>query len=150
MSVETILKEHNIQHQIVSYPETVRTTQEAAEHIGIPIDQIAKSLVLYIGEDPHLFLIQTNTKINTEQVKTLFGQTMRMASTEDVFQLTGYRVGTVSPIGLTTSMPSIIDDDLMNYDIIGVGCGEKGKELLINPKVLKELVEAEVKKVSKD
>ncbi len=84
----------------VSTPN-VRTVQEVADFLGKDIKQIVKSMV-YKGREGYVIaVIRGDFEINLPKLRShLSDQTLRLATIEEVKELTGAPAGFVSPVGL--------------------------------------------------
>ena len=54
-----------------------------------------------------------------------------MASEEEVLEVTGYRVGTVSPFGLKYQVRVLIDASVFNEEEISVGSGVRNTAIIL-------------------
>ncbi len=60
-----------------------------------------------------------------------------MASPEKVLEVTGYRIGSIPPFcWQPEGFRTIIEASLLEEEILGVGAGEWGNEILITPEQL--------------
>lgn len=46
-----------------------------------------------------------------------------MATPEEVFQVTGYVVGAVSPFGLAQNLPVLVDQKILREEVVSTGSG---------------------------
>ena len=48
---------------------------------------------------------------------------MRMATEDEVLEVTGYRIGTVSPLGMKRQVRVLIDSSVLKEEEISIGSG---------------------------
>ena len=56
---------------------------------------------------------------------------LTMASKEEVFQVTGYETGAVSPFGLPAPMRILVDEVVFAPAEISIGSGERGTTIIL-------------------
>ncbi len=61
-----------------------------------------------------------------------------MASEEQVLEVTGYKVGAVSPFGLARSVRILVDDSVFRVEDISLGSGVRGVAILMKSNDLKQ------------
>ncbi len=147
--IEYFLNQHDIKFRFVQYSEKVKTAEEASKIIGLPLVQIIKSLLIKTNGGFSLFLLSSDKKLDTILVGKALGIKIRLASPDEVFKITGYRIGTVTPLLLKKDIKIYIDVPLLEFKQIGIGSGMKGVEIIINPKDLKKILNATKMKLSK-
>jgi prolyl-tRNA editing enzyme YbaK/EbsC (Cys-tRNA(Pro) deacylase) len=68
-----------------------------------------------------------------------------MATEEEVLEVTGYRVGTVSPFGLREQVKVLIDESVLREEEISIGSGSRQIAILMKSADLRRaLGEAEI------
>ncbi len=76
---------------------------------------------------------------------------VRMATEEEVLQVTGYRVGTVSPFGLKNPVKVLIDSSVLNEEEVSIGSGVRGTAIILKTVNLRHaLGDAEVVSLGED
>lgn len=121
--VQAALSEHGVETEILEFPQGTKTAQEAAAAIGTDVAQIVKSLVFVAGEDPVLVLVSGAHMADTGKLAREFGAPVRCADAETVRRATGFAIGGVAPVGHTSPLRTLIDDNLMNYDVVYAAAG---------------------------
>lgn len=56
---------------------------------------------------------------------------VRMATEEEVLEVTGYRVGTVSPFGLKNQVRVLIDASVLKEEEISIGSGVRNMAIIL-------------------
>ena len=62
---------------------------------------------------------------------------VRMASEEEVLEITGYRVGTVSPFGLKNQVKVLIDASVLKEEEVSIGSGIRNMAIIIKSEDLR-------------
>lgn len=108
----------------IVYEEALKTSDEAAQALGVDVAQIAKSILFRSNDAYGLFVAAGDIRIHPKQVKKcLGGKKPKMASPEEVLQVTGFRVGAVCPFALLQEVPIFIDESLQRFDTVYTAAG---------------------------
>jgi Cys-tRNA(Pro)/Cys-tRNA(Cys) deacylase len=68
-----------------------------------------------------------------------------MATPEEVLEVTGYRIGAVSPFGLAQVVPILVDRSVLAEEEVSLGSGVRGLALvMLSADLLRALPQAEV------
>jgi prolyl-tRNA editing enzyme YbaK/EbsC (Cys-tRNA(Pro) deacylase) len=116
-----------------------RTSQQAAEALGVTVGQIAKSLVFTVNGSPLMVVASGANRVDEAKLGRLTGGQVRRAAPDTVRQATGYAIGGVPPLGHTAALPIYIDEDLLRYDVV---YGAAGVPECVFPLTPDELVRA--------
>lgn len=99
-------------------PGSTPTSPLAAAQIGCQVGQIAKSLVFRDKKGGfHMVVLAGDAKVSSGKLKRLVGSDCSMATPEETFAATGFRVGGVCPFGVT-GLPIYIDASLAAYPTV--------------------------------
>src|SRR5918997_670820 len=105
--------------RIVILPDSVHTAALAAEALGCPVGAIANSLLFDAGGSPVLILTSGSHRVDTAVTAERIGVgRLRRATPEFVREHTGQVIGGVSPIAHPSPVPTWIDIELRQYDVI--------------------------------
>jgi Cys-tRNA(Pro)/Cys-tRNA(Cys) deacylase len=85
-------------------------------------------------------------QISWPALRAHFGQSrLTMADADEVIEATGYRVGTVAPIGLPRPLPVLVDASVLVHEEISMGSGMSNTGIILKrDDLLKLLPEAQV------
>ena len=122
-------------------PGSTPTAETAAQRIGVPVGQIAKS-ILFKGKDDRYRLVVAagDKKINSGALKRATGAKHRMASAEETREVTGFLPGGVCPFGLADAPVAILlDASLDEYDTIYPAAGTDATGVPLSPAYLLEI-----------
>jgi Cys-tRNA(Pro) deacylase len=113
------LKAHGASGDVVRLDENAHTAQAAADGLGITRDQIANSLVFLADGEPVLVMSSGGHRVDTQKISAaLGGKKITKANAADVRTATGYVIGGVSPVGLATTLPTLVDSSLAEFERI--------------------------------
>jgi prolyl-tRNA editing enzyme YbaK/EbsC (Cys-tRNA(Pro) deacylase) len=106
------------------FPEGTRTAQDAATAIGCPVGAIVKSLIFTVDGEVVLALVSGANQLDEAKLAAAAGgSTCRRANADDVRAATGFPIGGVPPIGLTTPVREFLDEDLLGHDVVWAAAG---------------------------
>ncbi len=105
-------------------PGSTATSQLAAKRFGVPVGQIAKSL-LFIGRDGRHFMLLCpgDRKASSSKLKAALGVKTRMARQEETLAATGFEPGGVCPFGIDGNIRILLDQSLAQYQTIYPAAG---------------------------
>ena len=121
--VQAALNAAGVNAPIQEFPASTRTAQDAAATVGTSVGQIVKSLVFLAGDSPVLALVSGVNRLDTERLGVLSGAAIDKADANRVRQATGYAIGGVPPTGFPAPIPTFIDRDLLQYDVVWAAAG---------------------------
>jgi len=127
------LTELGIPHRVFRHTGQVTSLEQAAFERGQRIGQVVRSIVFRLGEGRFaMALVAGAAQISWPALRAHFGQSrLTMADPAEVQKATGYRVGTVSPIGLPYRMPILADTGLMAEEELSIGSGERNVAIIL-------------------
>ena len=135
---------HGLQLEVTRFPADTRTAQDAAAAIRCPVGAIVKSLVLDSDDGPLMVLTSGANRVSYGKVAAVTGRTgIRRADAETARAATSFPVGGVSPFGHPTSLPMLLDRDLLAYDEVWASAGTPDSVFPIAPDVLASATAAE-------
>ena len=128
---------------IQRFPEGTRTAQAAASAVGCDISQIVKSLVFFGNDEPFLVLASGKNRVNEALVAELMNiEKLAMASPDQAREATGFAIGGTPPFGHVKTIHTIMDSELLNYEIVWAAAGTPDTCFPIKPGKLKEVTSA--------
>ncbi|NMB97283.1 MAG: YbaK/EbsC family protein [Clostridiaceae bacterium] len=147
--VQKILNELGFELNVVEFPNSTRTAQEAANAIGCTVGQIAKSLIFKgkSSQKPILIIASGSNRVNEKSIKEHIGENLKKADAEFVLEHTGFAIGGIPPVGHTTPITTFIDEDLMQYNEIWAAAGTPNAVFKLTPKILVEITKGSIIKV---
>jgi prolyl-tRNA editing enzyme YbaK/EbsC (Cys-tRNA(Pro) deacylase) len=121
--VQAAISALGLDRQVIELPVLARTSQQAADALGVTLSQIAKSLVFTVNGAPVLVIASGANRVDERALGQLAGGVVKRADPETVRQATGYVIGGVPPIGHAAPLPIYIDRDLLQYELIYAAAG---------------------------
>lgn len=142
--------ENKIDAEILTYDKAIGTVKEAVEELKINKKQLIKTILLISHNGNGLLvLIRGNDKVDLKKVaQELKYKRVRLATSTEVKKLTGYNVGEVPPIGIS-SLPTLIDQKILKLNIVYGGGGSKNSILKIKPNQILIFANAKVCNISR-
>lgn len=122
--------------EIVERPEA-GSLVEAAGLLGIEPGDIVKSLVVKRHDGGFLFaLIPGGRQIAWPKLRAVLGvNKLRLPDQDAALEATGYRRGTITPIGSTTAWPVVADERIIGRRI-AMGAGAGGRSAFVDADAL--------------
>ena len=133
------------------YDEKDLSGVHAAEALGIPAEQVFKTLVAR-GERNgiHVFCIPVCCELDLKKAAKAAGdKNMELVAVKELLALTGYIRGGCSPVGMRKHYPTFLDETCELWDEIAVSAGERGHQVLLPPLALADLVNASLADIIK-
>jgi len=121
--VQDHLNNFGLKLKVLELSESTRTAQEAASAAGCEVGQIVKTLVFRSGEEALLFLVSGKNQLDIIKVSQLIGIAITKADANFVKEKTGYTIGGVPPVALSTPIKTFIDQDLLGYEEVWAAAG---------------------------
>ncbi len=146
MSIDTargFLAEHAPDLEIIELEESTATVELAAKAHGVAPGQIAKTLVLKVGEQPFLVVAAGDTRLDNAKMRERFGGKATMLDEATVMELTSHPVGGVCPFGLATQLAVYCDESLRAFEEVLPAAGALNSAVRLDPTRLATLVGAE-------
>ena len=127
------LTELGIPHRVFRHAGQVTSLEQAASERGQRVGQVVRSIVFRLGEGCFAMVLMAGAaQISWPALRAHFGQPrLTMADPSEVQAVTGYRVGTVSPIGLKNPIPILADESLLAEDELSMGSGERNAAIIL-------------------
>jgi len=116
--VQQALQQLDIEAEVVILEQSARTAQQAADALDTTVSQIIKSLIFMAGETPLLVETSGSNRVDVHKLEVLIDQSVRRANADEVREWTGFAIGGVPPVGHAHSIQTLIDEDLMQYEVL--------------------------------
>ncbi len=119
-------------------------TKHSSEILKVDEHAVVKTLIFETNERKPLIVLQHGDfQVSTKELARILNvKTIASASPERASKLTGYLVGGTSPFGVKTKMPIYAEATIFNLERIYINGGKRGFLIEIEPRVLKEVLEA--------
>ncbi|MBL8361285.1 MAG: YbaK/EbsC family protein [Rubrivivax sp.] len=132
-------------HPPVWLDVAARTSQEAADALGVAVGQIAKSVIFRRKADEVAVLVVTSgdRRVDERRVAAHTGPLGR-ADAAFVKARTGFSIGGVAPIAHAELPVTLIDRELFRFDVIWAAAGHPNGVFRLSPQQLQQLTGAPV------
>ena len=116
----------------------------AADGMGIPVEEVYKTIVLTGDRTGHLVAcIAAHKELDLKQMAKISGnKRVELLSLNQLEPLTGYVRGGCSPIGMKKKFPTFIEESAMHHKTIRISAGKRGLQMELAPKDLQKMTEA--------
>jgi len=149
LSSTQYLSQKGIPFKIIHLKEVPKTALDIERLYGCSIKQVLKTLVFVTESIPLIVVIQGHKKVDPDKLKHHAGvSTLRLAKADEVFTITGYMPGAVSPFGIKSSVQKIIDSAVFTEKSVNIGSGAAATGLELTTPDLKQIWDGTVADVS--
>lgn len=123
-----------------AYDENDLSGLHAAQSIGMPAEQVFKTLVAHNDKgEIFVFCIPVCCELDLKKAaKVSCSKKIELVHVKDLLGLTGYIRGGCSPVGMRKKYPTYIEETAMLYHEIAVSAGLRGHQILLSPADLAE------------
>ena len=120
--------------------DACRTAQQAADALGILVGQVAKSIIFRRKSDDVAVLVVTSgdRRVDEKKVAALVGKLGR-ADADFVKARTGFSIGGVSPLAHATPPVTLIDRELLRFEVVWAAAGHPHGVFALHPNDLQRL-----------
>jgi prolyl-tRNA editing enzyme YbaK/EbsC (Cys-tRNA(Pro) deacylase) len=136
--------------EIVTFPESTHTADEAARAVGAGLGQIVKSLVFVAPRDdgqlePFVVLVAGPDRVNVAQLAAVLGEpSVRRATAREANELTGFAIGGIPPFGHERPIRVVMDPGLGRHETVWAAAGTQNAVFPVSPGTLRMLANATV------
>ncbi len=139
--VQDFLTQNGFSFNIKEFPDSTRTSQDAANAIGCEVGQIAKSLVFKEtnSNQPILIIASGANRVDLNKVQNSEDLDLGKANGKFVKEQLGYAIGGIPPVAHNQPLQTLLDEDLKNYEIIWAAAGTPNAVFELKPQDLESL-----------
>lgn len=113
--------------------EPVRTSEEAAQVRGTPLEQGAKALVFRADGDVVLLVLPADRRVDSKAFKRTFGiKNLQMISADELCERTGLEQGAVPPFGRLLGFRTYVDERLLDLPQISFNAGSRTFSVILD------------------
>ena len=151
-NVTRLLDARRIKYEAMPLPEEKLGAVEAAAVMGVPAEQVFKTIVVTrSGRGKALLIvIPGDQEVNLKKVAAFINEKKVYLPTErEAERLTGLKAGGISPLALINrGFEILIDQAASSYDYIYISGGQRGLNIRISPGDVLELTGAKLAAVT--
>lgn len=147
------LEKLNIPHQIFRHETPVDSFEQAASDRNQRPEQVVRSILFQVRPDEFVMVLMAGREqVDWRKLRQLVGRSrVRMATDDEVVEVTGYHVGTVSPFGIKRQVRVLIDASVLREEEISIGSGVRNTAIVLKSADLRRaLGEAEIISLGED
>ncbi len=145
IDIHNFLTSKGVAHEIFPTSRPVKSIREASALLGLKLDEMVKCILVKADEKFVMLLLLGKDRVSLKKVaRHLKVKEVKLATPEETVKLTGYRLGTTPPCDFSTSLPCLIDREVLKKEVIYTGGGEPTVFLKIKSIDVLKLTEGEV------
>ena len=116
---------------------------EAAEALGLPADQVFKTLVVDADGELVVAVVPVSCQLSMKRIAVATGAKRAvMCAPERAERSSGYVVGGISPIGQRRQLRTVLDESVELFDVVYVSGGKRGMDIGLASSDLAAIVDA--------
>lgn len=145
------IENHGIEAVILPMTAHTPTVNDAARELGVDAEQIIKSLVFKVEEQPLLVINNGTVRVDRKKVASFLGvgrKRVKFTGSEQALEFTGYVVGSMPPFGHRRKIRTLVDPAVTRPEVIFGGGGDIDAMMRMTSSELLRVTEAEVVDVS--
>jgi len=130
------MQAHGILGEILHLGVPTPTVEAAAQAVSAMPEQIIKSILFVVDEQPVLAIACGTANINRRAIADLYGvgrKRVKLASPEMVLEISGYEVGAMPPFGHQQPLLTLIDPRVLDLPEAYAGGGAENALLRLDP-----------------
>jgi Cys-tRNA(Pro) deacylase len=140
------LEQLGIPHRVFRHEKPLSSLEEAARERGQRPEQIVRSILFQVRGEFVMVLMAGPSQVDWKKLRQQVKRSrIRMATEEEVLEVTGYRIGTVNPFGMKKQVRVLIDASVLQAEEISIGSGMRNVAIIMKSADLqKALGEVEI------
>ena len=123
--VQEALRALGLSDDVRELDDSTRTAVEAAATVGVELGAIVKSLVFRRAAtgDAVVVLVSGDNRADESLVSSALGEAVERADADFVRAATGYAIGGVPPVGHESPLRTLMDADLLRFEVVWAAAG---------------------------
>ena len=115
----------------------------AAHAVGIPPEQVFKTLVLHGDKTGiNVFCIPVCCELDLKKAAKASGnKKVELVPVKELLSITGYIRGGCSPVGMKKKYPTYVDETCILWEEISISAGARGHQMILSPDQLIDYIE---------
>lgn len=122
-----------IEHRLFHHAGTVSSFEQAARERGQRPSQVVRSILFQVKPGDYAMVLMAGPdQVDWKKLRQIVKRSrVRMATEEEVFEVTGYRIGTVSPFGAKNQPRVLIDASVLQEEDVSIGSGVRNTAIIL-------------------
>lgn len=138
------------EHRYTHDPANPSYGLEAAELLGLPPEQVFKTLLCDVDGLPQVAIVPVNRQLHPKSfAAAVGGKRADLLPVMAAERVTGYVAGGISPFGQKRRLPTVIDESALLFDTVYVSGGRRGFDIGLAPTDLVRLLDAVVADIAR-
>ncbi len=145
------IDQNHIEATILPLNGHTPTVSDAARELQVETDQIIKSLVFILNDEPLLVINNGLVRVDRRKLAAFLQvgrKRVKFATPEQALAITGYVVGSMPPFGHKSAMRTLADTAVAAQSVIYGGGGDINAMMRLTPSELLKITGAEVVSLS--
>ena len=144
--VREALARRGLSPELVELEKTARSAGEAADALGVRVEQIVKSLVFRGARSGRSVLVLASGPKHADEgiISELAGEPVEKADAAFVRERTGFAIGGVPPVGHAEEPVAFVDEDLLRHETVWAAAGHTHVVFGLPPGKLPEITSGKV------
>ncbi len=141
------MQAHGVQGEILRLDVPTPTVETAAQAVHARPEQIIKSILFMVDEQPVLAIACGLSTIGRRAIAALYGggkKRVRLATPEMVLEISGYEVGAMPPFGHRQPLHTLIDKRVLDVSEAYAGGGAENALVRLAPLDIQRVTGAKI------
>jgi Cys-tRNA(Pro) deacylase len=141
------LDQLGIPHRVFRHEKPVTSFEEAASARNQRPEQIVRSILFQVRPGEFVMVLMAGRdQVDWRKLRQIVKRSrVRMATEDEVLEVTGYRIGTVSPFGVRNQVRVLLDASVLREEEVSLGSGVRNVALIMRSEdIRKALGDVEV------
>lgn len=153
--VANALEKAQIQYEVLACQDKFADTAAFCAEYGYDAAQAANTILVQLKTEPRRIVacvISGNRRLDVNKKLCNIAGVKRasFASGEQTIEASGMKIGGVTIFGLSNQIEIFVDQNVMKYDKVIMGGGNRTSKLLLDPKELEKLPNIEVADIAQE
>lgn len=125
LRVQQALAAAGAESKVIELSIPARTSQQAADALGVEVGQIAKSLIFRAVPSGRAVLVIAagDRRVDEGRIRALLGEAIERATPEFVREYSSFAIGGVAPVGHAKPMTTFVDASLRRFEVVWAAGG---------------------------
>ncbi len=145
--IQAFLEDQNISGEILFLEVPTLTVEAAASAVGTSPQQIVKSILFIVGDEPILAVSCGTDRVDRRAIAAVCDvgrKKVKLASPEIMLEVSGYEVGAMPPFAHRQKIKTLLDQRVLQQPVVFAGGGAENALLRLSPDDILEATNAQV------
>jgi Cys-tRNA(Pro)/Cys-tRNA(Cys) deacylase len=121
-------------HRYTHDPRSASYGQEASDALGVPAERVFKTLVADVDGRLAVAVVPVAGSLDLKALAAAVGgKKAAMADPAQAAKASGYVTGGISPLGLRSQLPVVVDESALRYPTVFCSAGQRGMQVELAP-----------------